>query len=508
MSTEVKGFADYGPVNRQQEEFHASKARHKLLIGGYGGGKSYPAIHEFTFHCLENPGHHSVIMRNTWKDLEDQSWNDCIDIWEPAGIIKRKTHKPGDKLEVEFINGHLVMFKPLSSKRDNIKGYHVCQYYIDDPNVDRYHDIISFMMSRLRNPPHVKATRFQSIITANWEGRNWLWKTYMSGRNEGGDGEDIIEVYGPDGDKKMAPSGKAYWMCPTTDNPTLSENYIEDMAASHSKEWMDRFVFCKDVSKHSGLIYYMFDLGVHHRPREEVLKKEGLIFCLAVDVGGTHPTAVIELATDGTCIYVIGEWFKKDCKMSDLGGYLQDKKLTGRYRRFIIDPSSAKNEMTSKSSVKRDLHRNYNISFENGNNHVDLGLETIKDLFMNANNEVRLFIDAVNCPNSLREIEIYRWEEEKNMDLDDMTYKQKPRKTKDDCVDAMRYGIMYLVKYIKGRGAPRKSRIISDNNKNKRLNKLPYYRYNHKIREKQVLKNEYRSMGIPTKKINKILREL
>ena len=84
-----------------------------------------------------------MILRNTWKDLHEQSWNDCMDLWEPAGIIKKKTFKPEVKLEVELINGHLIMFKPLSSKRDNIKGAHLCQFYIDDPDVKKYQDVIS-----------------------------------------------------------------------------------------------------------------------------------------------------------------------------------------------------------------------------------------------------------------------------------------------------------------------------------------------------------------------------
>ena len=504
----VIGFPNYQPANRQQAEFHASTARHKLLIGGYGGGKSYPAYHEVGFHCLDNPGHASLICRNTWKDLEDLAWKDVLEIFEPAGIIKSKVFKSGDKLEIRLVNDHVIMFKPLSSKRDNVKGLHICQFYLDDPDVKRYQDMISFLKSRLRNTAGHKATRFQSIITANWEGRDWLWKTYMKEREEGGDGEDLIMAPNKNGEMELQPSGKAFWMCPTSGNKHLPDNYIADLAADHSAEWMDRYVFCKDVARHSGLIYYDFDYKKHHKDRTEVEQKAGLVYGLGVDVGGTHPTAVIEGATDGKNIYITGEWVKKNCKLSDLGGYLQERRLTGKYRRFIIDPSSAKGEQTSGSSVKRELHRKYQISFENGINDVETGIEVIQDLLLNAHGETRIYFDVTRCPNLIREIEVYRWEEGKQMDLDDMEYQRKPRKKNDDAVDALRYLVMWLKKYIRGVANNREWTEMKEDKRLERVMKLPYYKNNRRARERAEAKIIHRRMGTDSRKVAKILQEI
>ena len=503
MTAQVVGFPEYEPINDQQRQFHASTARHKLLIGGYGGGKSYPAQHETFLHALSNPHHHSMVLRNTWKDLEDQTIEDMLRIGEEAKIIKK--YSKADH-EMYLINDHKILFRPLSIKRDNIKGAHLCQFYVDDPNVKRYQDTISFLMSRLRNPPHVKADRFQSVITANWEGRDWLWKNFMKDREPGGNGRDVVVVDDPanKGETKEIESAKAYWMCPTDSNPTLHDGYIDDLAATHSAEWMDRYVFCKDVSRHSGIIYYGFDGVRHHKDRSEVIKKPGLLHILAVDVGGTHPTAVIHMATDGKAIYCYDEWYKKDCKISDLGKYLQQHKFGGQYKRFIIDPSAGKNEMTSKTSVKKKLQREWKVNFENGNNNVDLGILSIQDALDPADADPYLFIDKIQCKNLAREIEIYRWSEPRFMDMDDMEFEQKPIKKNDDCVDAMRYGFMFLSKYLRrGKIAAGTSKRVET--RQNVLNKSKYYQRYPKARQRAQLKETYKKAGVSPKKMRELL---
>ena len=75
--TQIRGdLSYYKPVNQTQTEFHQSRARHKLLIGGYGAGKTYPAIHEVLLHCLDNPRHEFLVARNTWDTVEDKKQED------------------------------------------------------------------------------------------------------------------------------------------------------------------------------------------------------------------------------------------------------------------------------------------------------------------------------------------------------------------------------------------------------------------------------------------------
>ena len=54
----------------KQIAFHASNAKYRLEVGGYGSGKSLPLLWEAIFHALEYPGSESIILRKTIPDLK------------------------------------------------------------------------------------------------------------------------------------------------------------------------------------------------------------------------------------------------------------------------------------------------------------------------------------------------------------------------------------------------------------------------------------------------------
>ena len=231
----------FEPVSRQQEEFMESRAKHKLLIGGYGSGKTYPAIHETLLCAYDNQGHQIAILRNTWDSLVENVEKEFIEIATDVGAIKS-----WDKTRHDLILtcDTTICFRPLSMSRAQLKVLYICMFFIDDPDVNRHKETISFLFSRLRNR-HVKAKYFQSIICANYEGHDWLWQTYMRGKKQGGNGKF------------------AYWICPTTSNPTLPEDFVEDLEAMHSERWMQRFVYCNIDQSYTGLVYDEFNPTVH-----------------------------------------------------------------------------------------------------------------------------------------------------------------------------------------------------------------------------------------------------
>ena len=194
------------------------KAKNKLLIGAYRSGKTYPSIHEALFICSDNPGHEFGVFRNTQQSLETNVQKDFLTVAENAGCVKKNGWKKSSG-DLTLWNGTVVRFRPLSISRAQAKGMNLCGFLIDDPDVTRYKEMISFLFTRLTDPPGVKANYFETIICANYEGHDWLWQTYMRRRLPGGDGMF------------------AYWFCKTQDNPTLSPDYIEIQKSLHkSKE--------------------------------------------------------------------------------------------------------------------------------------------------------------------------------------------------------------------------------------------------------------------------------
>jgi len=244
-------FSYYEPINKKQEEFHRSKAMHKLLIGAYRSGKTYPALHEAFFICFDNPNHEFAVFRNTWDSLKDNIEKDALRIADNANAYIKwdKT-----KHDLYLKSGTVMRFRPLTLKREQLKGMNLCGFLVDDPDEDRYADVISFLYTRLTNPPNVKAKYFSSIICANFEGRKWLWKTYMRGKEEGGD--DMF----------------AYWILKTEDNPTITKEYIKGLELIHSKSWMDRYIYAK-LDTYSGLVYPEFNPHIHIKEIYHFVKK-------------------------------------------------------------------------------------------------------------------------------------------------------------------------------------------------------------------------------------------
>ena len=452
--TDTPNFDYYEPISDNQRDFHLSAADHKLLLGGYGSGKTYPAIHESLFHCLENPGHAYAMFRNTWDSVADNIEAETVALAMNAGVAKQH-HK--DKHNLTLINDCVIMFRPLTLKRKIMKGWNICGFMVDDPNVQRYADTLSFLFTRLRNKGVAKATRFITIFTANWEGRDWIWRTFMKDRLPGGNDRF------------------AYWICPTSDNNTLPETFIPDLAAIHSKEWMDRYVYAK-LDQQIGIIYHMLDRKIHHMSAEEA-RPRCTVKILAMDVGMVHKTAILKMGTDRRNIYIWGMKYEAGWKTSNLGLYLKAEKTKDVYNRMIIDPSSAKGEMVSGTSIRADLRKNYGIYTEPADNNVNGGIQTCQDLLLPAVGGPRIFIDFNTCRELVDEAEIYRWKEPPDQAFEEVGYIEMPVKVKDDAVDAFRYGVAHLKKYIRMNAPIGEAAIdLSVERRVARRQHLPFYK--------------------------------
>jgi len=424
----IVDFSYYMPINKKQEEFHKSNAMHKLLIGAYRSGKTYPAIHEAFFVCYDNSNHEFLVARNTWDSLTENIEKDMLRISERANA-----HKKWDKSKHDLYlhNGTVIRFRPLTMTRAQFKGMNLCGFLIDDPDVDKYKEVISFLYTRLTNPPNIKANYFETIICANYEGHNWLWQQYMRRRPEGGDGMF------------------AYWIMKTEDNPTILPDYIKTLAAIHSRAWMDRYVYAK-IDAYSGLVYDEYNPQYHDADLSWCFNDNNLIKVLVIDCGITHPTVVLKMATDYQNIYVYDEWYQVNIRTHDLGKYLRNELEKDNYYKILIDPKSAAKEQTSGTSPKNILWEEFGIRTMPANNNLNFGIEVVKGLLTIRDSETHLYIDPKRCPNTVREIEMYKWKEPEMADFDEVAFKEEPIKKDDDCMDCIRYGCVFLRKFLKG----------------------------------------------------------
>ncbi len=478
-------FSWYKPINEIQRHFHLSQARHRLLIGGYGGGKTFPAIVEAFMHILKNPRHEYLVARNTWDSLEQNIEVEMLEMAEMAGAIKKwdKT-----KHDLYLWNDHKCMFRPLSISRAQLKGMHLCGFLLDDPDEIEYWQIIGFLFSRLRNK-FVKASSFRTIITANWEGYFGLWRTYMKDKDPGQWAKD--DPY-------------AYWLVSTEDNPTLPDHYVTDLAKIHSEAWMDRYVYMRNLDRYSGLVFPEFgrhnfdDLSWCNDPE----KTKDMTKIMVVD-NGLGVTAVIHMATDWEHIYVYKEWYRKGAVSKDLGEYLRGELIKDNYRKVVIDPASARGDQTSGTSVKQDLWDRYRVRTEGGVNERSVGISIVRDFLKPADKDTSpvLKVDARACPNVRDEFRKYRRKMPKDFDEDSFDYSDDVVKKFDHTMDCIRYGSCELRKFIK------KVTRVEDMLKKERdriwkerLEKLRLYKENPRLRRQHKLREIYRKEGYKVEK--------
>jgi hypothetical protein len=425
------------------------------LIGAYRGGKTYPAIHEDLFICNDNPGHEFGVFRDTWDSLKTNIQKDFLKIASDANAIKNWNETDRD---LTLWNDCVVRFRPLTLSREKLKGMNMCGYHIDDPNVNQFKKTIAFLPTRLTDPPNVKAKYYNTIITANYEGHDYLWQTYMRRREPGGDGRF------------------AYWLCQTKDNSTLDPDYIPNLVANHSEQWVKRYLE-GDTEGYVGLVYDEYDPKIHDADLSWCVNDHSLLKILVVDPGITHPTVIYNVATDMKNIYFYNEWYKTNVRTGDLGDQLILTLSKGEnFLHNLIDPKASARDQTSGISPRDMLRTDFGIKTRIANNAIKPGIEIMKGLMTVRDNQTRFFIDPERCPNGIRELENLKWKEPEYSDFDELAYKEEPEDKDNHCCDCMRYASVFFKKKIR-LPATRRNLIIKNRveNWNNRITNLKHY---------------------------------
>lgn len=211
-----------------QEPFHLSTARERLLIGGFGSGKSYAGVAECIAWMLEYPGIRGLIARATATSLKASTESIFVDLLPPELWAKCKhTRVSGHYDTIIFPNGSEVQFKSLHDWK-LLRSINYGFIFVDEA------DEIDFetwdgLLSRLRQKDPTQAGREQGVnrihhnaawMAMNPAGHSWHWDRFV--KNAG--------TYDTD------------WFRTTSlDNPYLPPAYIESLL-SYPPTWIKRYV--------------------------------------------------------------------------------------------------------------------------------------------------------------------------------------------------------------------------------------------------------------------------
>lgn len=230
------------------------------------------------------------------------------------------------------------------------------------------------------------------------------------------------------------------------DNTTLSEETINRYKTMYSGVFYDRYILGKWVLA-QGLIYDMFNKKLNIVRQEDIPYDDAVSWCIAVDYGTGNATVFLLMMKDSKgIIYVCKEYYfagrkeaeeanDYEAQKTDLE-FAEDMKsfigvnyaITNQHYRTIdimVDPAA--------SSFKLQLVK-LHMRAKNANNEVINGIRNVATYIKNG--ELKI---AKDCIHTIKEIYTYSWDEKAQLIGVD-----KPLKSNDHCMDAMRYGVAKL----------------------------------------------------------------
>jgi PBSX family phage terminase large subunit len=415
---------NYRPL-RIARSFHLSDAKHRAFGGGYGDGKSLALCQEALTLCFEYPGCLGLIGCATYPQLKDATLATFNEICPPELIAKRvKTPVP----DIWFKNGSHIMFRALSTKamseddKSKFKNMNLGFFAMDQAEgiEEEVYELLSGRLRQVCGPR-------RAFIVFNMEGHNWIYKCWVK------------EVRS----KKRNPRDWQLFVAKSIENPYLPKDYVFELLASNSEEWVERFVE-GSFDAFKGKIFKDFSEQDH--VIEEFPLPVAWTRYRSIDWGDLNPFCCLFAAVSPeNDLYIYGEIYEKRVtvpvqasliKSSNYGMYRDEHGRTHPYNFAwtTIDPHVNTRDPTTGITLK-DTYALNGVYTTNANNDVSSGIDRINSLFR-GKRPFRTIKIMRNCANLIDEIQNYRYRART------MDGKEKPQKVHDHAVDALRYLVM------------------------------------------------------------------
>lgn len=218
---------------------------------------------------------------------------------------------------------------------------------------------------------------------------------------------------------------KKVWDFTMFDNPVLTKEYIDELKASYSGVFYDRYILGKWVHA-EGMVYDEYARTDHVINQFDI--PEHWTKCRSIDFGYTNPFVCIWGALDDDKrLYIYDVHYKSRWLIKEHAEEINKRESS--YQFTVADHDAQDNAEL----------REYGIYTTNAKKDVIDGIQAVKNRLKPAGDgRPRLFITE-NCHDLIREIGLYRWQDNKRGNE-----KEEPAKENDHAMDALRYMVMEL----------------------------------------------------------------
>ena len=417
-----------------QEEFHRSEARFKVLAAGARFGKSIAAPADI-MDLIIQPGTHGWVCGPTYE-LAEKEWVYMEGYLEKLGLLQMATlHKQSTPFKLEFPWGSKIWQKSADNPK-SLLGEELDWMILSEADQIKMSTWERFLRPRLGSRMGrvvIPATPFGiGIIKRYWD------------RGQLQDGMSDTQLAVLDWSESSAS-----WQCSVIENPTFPvKEYIAASKEVPPLVFAEQYDGCFVQS--AGRVYNEADPAVVGVTEDELLERLGITtwrnspVYVGVDFGGTDPfVALLVVALPDDTWYVHQEHYIEPGATLRLAQHAEriGKMISGLHCRAIYADHDKADQHEIREELKRHKVRVMNARKGKGNDGLQPTIDELRHLFF----QDKIFINRDNCPNTMRELVEYRWEDSRADD--EVNNKPYPRDWANHAMDSCRYAITSARKY-------------------------------------------------------------
>lgn len=426
---------DYKPLPHQVD-FHKSPALYRLLMGGYGTGKTTMCAAEITHHAVTVENGRTLITAPILNQVKEAVLPE-LDKFIPPWLIKHRTKSPTPRYELT--NGHeIVVFA--SDQDEKLRSLNLTAFYMEEASAV---DVSIFyqLQARLRNTAALVRDRFgmvvedrrMGIISSNPE-QGWLVDDFLLLSNKIYASKSV-DISGYNKLKKTPERAFEAFLSSSRDNPYLPPGQISNMCAGKTPSWIRKYIDCS-LEVRNGAVYPDFtsclepDFPIPPNWKRVVGFDKGFSDHTAMLIGAIDPVTGV--------IHVYHEYY---VTLQPISYHAQEiKKLLDRlpmYNSVQADPSVLHRSDRDGRSYQDYFMKLSGIFLEPANNSIAIGLDKVRD-YMHTG-KLKIFQSLANT--KMEAMQYVYADKPKNS----TTKKEElPVDMKNHLMDALRYMIMAL----------------------------------------------------------------
>lgn len=401
----------------KQNEFHKSKSKFVVYIGGVGSGKTSCLTMDGINQGLKYAGASVIFFRRSYRKIDTTT---RLEFFKHFGVTaENATKSPFIKYWNKnenygyFQNDSLFRFLALDSL-DDITSINASWLGIDEGS-----EFTKAAFQQLQQRVRGEIGTRQTKIVSNAAGRNWMWQLFHP------ESLDCLE------DSTLI-------IAPSTENIYLPQDYLDTLKKTLPEAYYRRQVD-GSFDDFVGLIYPEFSVKRHVKEfdENETIKPHWNKLC-GLDWGYVNPLSAHKYAVDehGT-LWVVDEHYKSGWTPGEHAEVLSRWQSDG-YDYFVCDPSLQKTRYGNRTVS--DIFADYSLFMVGGNNDVHGGIMHTSGLIK----QNKLIVHP-RCTQLIRELQNYRWQELRDIDVDRKNSPEEPVKKDDHACDELRYIVNHIM---------------------------------------------------------------